>query len=117
MNMKTNSKVVTHSFFAKVEEQIELMQALVLMTPPDRLEWQPSPNAFRVCDLFGHLLETLAGFCAALYKMKPEPLAHFAKLKDLPVNHCCGIEETLRRIQEYKTHIAEGSSLLRDADL
>ena len=108
---------LTLSLFAKVQEQIDLLQKLVLLIPPDRLYWQPSSAVFRICDLLGHLLETLSGFCAALYALHPERLSHFMRLRDLPVNHCCEIEEARTRIAEYETCIAEGAAVLNDADL
>ena len=105
------------SVFGKVNEQIDLLQKLVLFIPPERLHWQPTQNTFRVCDLLGHLLEALAGFCAALYSIYPERLAHFLNLRGLPVNHCCGIQEAIERIHSYAACIAEGSTLLTDDDL
>ena len=105
------------SVFAKVNEQIELLQKLVLLIPQERLYWQPAQNAFRICDLLGHLLEALAGFCAALNTLYPERLAHFTALRGLPVNHCCELQEATDRIDEYARYINEGAAVLKDADL
>jgi len=104
-------------FLSKLEEQIERAQHLIALIPPDKLEWKPQPDSLRVCDLLGHLLECLAGFCATLYAVNSERLAHFAHLRELPVNHCCGLEEASERIGDYELHIKEGFGLLGDADL
>ena len=103
--------------FDKVREQIELTRKLVARVPRDQLEWRPVPDSFRNCDLLGHLLETLSGFCAALFAVYPHELSDFARLRDLPVNHCCSIEEATRRLREYQEFIAEGFALLTTADL
>jgi len=70
-----------------------------------------------VCDLLGHLLECLAGFCATLYAVNSARLVHFSGLRELPVNHCCGIEEASERIRDYGLHIREGFAVLNDANL
>jgi hypothetical protein len=102
---------------AKLEAQIERTDHLLSLVPRDKLEWQPLPDSFRVGDLLGHLLESLAGFCAALYGLDPQRLAHFAGLRERAVNHPCGIEEARGRIGEYLAHIREGFAELTDADL
>jgi hypothetical protein len=101
----------------KLEEQIERAEHLLALIPADKLEWKPLPESLRVCDLLGHLLECLAGFCAALFAVNPEGLAHFAGLKERPVNHWCGIEEARHRIAEYSKCIREGFALIGDDDL
>jgi DinB superfamily len=102
---------------SKLEEQIERTEHLITLVPPDKLEWSPRPDSLRVCDLLGHLLECLAGFCALLHKLAPERLAHFERLRELEVNHCCGIDEALSRVKDYSGHIREGFAILSDEDL
>jgi hypothetical protein len=102
---------------AKLEEQVERADRLIALVPADKLEWRPLPESFRVCDLLGHLLECLAGFCAALYAMDPQRLAHFTDLRELKVNHCCGTEEARARMLHYLDRIREGFANLNDADL
>src|SRR5215470_9350609 len=63
--------------FQKVEEQIERAEHLIALIPPDKIEWRPAPDMVRICDLLGHLLECLAGFCAAFYALDKDSLAHF----------------------------------------
>jgi hypothetical protein len=71
----------------------------------------------RVGDLLGHLLDCAAGFCALLYSINKGRLSHFEKLRGLPVNHFCGIEEARSRLAEYISHIEEGFASLEDPDL
>ena len=111
------SNALASLFLSKLEEQIERTQHLIALIPPDKLEWKPQPDSLRVCDLLGHLLECLAGFCATLYAVNSAHLVHFAGLRELPVNHCCGIEEASDRIRDYGLHIKEGFMVLSDEDL
>jgi hypothetical protein len=101
----------------KIEEQIELTLRLIRMVPQDKLEWQPIETSFKMCELLGHLLEALAGFCAALYAVHPHKLSYFLELRSLTVNHCCGIQEAYQRIEKYKDCIRSGFALLSDDDL
>ena len=102
---------------SKLEEQIERTDHLISLVPPDKLEWKPATDFLRLCEVLGHLLECLAGFCATLYAVNPERLAHFIRLREQPVNHCCGIDEARARVREYAEHIREGFDLLDDAAL
>ena len=111
------SNALTSLFLSKLEEQIDRAQHLITLIPPDKLEWKPQPDSFRVCDLLGHLLECLAGFCATLYAVNSDRLAHFVDLRELPVNHCCGIEEASQRVRDYELHIKQGFALVSDVDL
>jgi hypothetical protein len=111
------SNAVSTLFLSKLEEQIERTLHLITLIPADKLEWSPQGGSLRVCDLLGHLLECLAGFCATLYAVNSERLAHFERLRELPVNHCCEIEEAHERVCVYATHIREGFSLFGDDDL
>lgn len=113
----SESNALASALFSKLEEQIELTDHLIALIPADKLEWQPSPDSFRVCDLLGHLLECMAGFCAALYTANPDRLAHFGRLRELKVNYSCGVEEARDRIRDYAGHIREGFSLIDDNDL
>lgn len=111
------SNALANLFLSKLEEQIERAQHLISLVPPDKLDWKPQPDSLRVCDLLGHLLECLAGFCATLYAVNSDRLAHFSSLRELPVNHCCEIQEASERIRDYAMHIREGFALLIDDDL
>ena len=111
------STVLASLVQSKLDEQIEQTRHLISLIPPDKLEWKPRADTLRVCDLLGHLLECLAGFCATLYAVNSDRLSHFAALRELPVNHCCTIEEASARIAEYARHIGEGFALLTDVEL
>ncbi len=107
------------ALLAKVGEQVERAEHLISFIPPDRLDWRPelATGAASIGELLGHLLECLAGFCAALYGLNPDRLAHFAKLRELPVNHFCQIDEARWRIADYMSHIEEGFARVTDDDL
>ena len=111
------SNTLASLVLSKLEEQIERAEHLISLIPPDRLKWSPQPESFRVCDLLGHLLECLAGFCATLYAVNPDRLSHFTALRALPVNHCCDLDEARGRLSEYALRIKEGFGLLADDDL
>lgn len=101
----------------KLSEQVELTDRLVSLVPEERLEWRPVADSFRVCDLLGHLLESLAGFAAVLYALYPDRLGHLLALRDKEVNHCCQVEEARAAMSEYLEHIEQGFAHLSDEDL
>jgi len=106
------------TLLAKIHEQIERSEHLVQLVPADRLDWTPPiSGAWPVELLLGHLLECLAGFCAALSAVGPERLAHFAELRALTVNHACSPAEAVSRMAIYRAHIDEGFALLTDSCL
>jgi hypothetical protein len=122
MNQKTDlptnpTIMLALSLWSKIDEQIELTKRLMALIPADQLQWRPNPEVFRIGDLLGHLLETAAGFCAALYALCPDQLGHFINLREQPVNHFCGAEEAIARLSDYQKHIEEGFALLDDKDL
>jgi hypothetical protein len=112
-----DSSHLTAALRRKIEQQIELTDGLIGLFTPEHLTWQPVAGTFRLDELLGHLLETCAGFCAALYAFKPAELAHFEQLRGLAVNHRCGISEARERLQVYRAHIVQGFARLDDTDL
>ena len=107
---------------AKVREQMEVSEKLVSAIPRDRLSWRPDlppggGKAFRMDELLGHLLECVAGFCAALQAAQPGALSHFDELRSRLRNHRCGIEEVCEELHIYARHIDEGFHALSDEDL
>lgn len=112
-----DSSPLLSEILKKIEQQIERADHLVALVPAEKLEWRPVESAHRVCDLLGHLLESLAGFCAALFALEPNRLASFSALRQLPVNHCCGIEEARHRMRGYLDHVRYGFGQMTDADL
>jgi len=109
---------ISGALLAKIEEQIERADHLIAMLPEDRLDWTPGPpGSWPLSMLLGHLLECLAGVCAALWSAAPDRLAHFTALRDLPVNHHCGAAEARERIALYAASIREGFAAIGDRDL
>jgi hypothetical protein len=102
----------------KVREHVELIEGLIGKLPEGHPGWKASADdKWSTARLLGHLLDCMAGMCAVLYAAKPEALGHFGRLRGLRVNHECGPEEARERIREYAGSIAEGFSVLTDADL
>ena len=90
----------------KILEQIERTSHLIGLIPEAQWGWTPSPGAWTVGELIGHLLDCISGFCAVLAAAEPERLAHFARLREIHGT-----------IEIYRKHIEEGFALLTDADL
>jgi hypothetical protein len=111
------SVLLCTSILAKIHEQIERTDHLLSMLPAQRLDWAPSSDSWPAAKLLGHLLECLAGFCAVLAAVKPESVANYNRLREMPVNHACPIPEAYDRLAVYRQHIDKGFALLCDADL
>jgi hypothetical protein len=112
------SRAVCGAFHAKIDEQMERATHLAALLPDWELQRAcAASGGWTAGDLLGHLLDCMAGFCAALHAAEPENLAHFQRLRELPVNRSVTPEEFRGRLEIYKTHIAEGFALLEDADL
>jgi len=106
----------------KVFETIDRTKHLVSLVPTDRLEWGPGlPNGGLQSNdlghLLGHLLDCLAGFCAALRAAFPGELSTFDELRSIPVNQFCCPDEAARKIELYAQHIDRGFQRCTDADL
>ena len=109
---------VCAALLSKIHEQLERADHLIALVPEDGLNYAPPiRGAWPTSMLLGHLLDCAAGFCAVLYALDPNGLSHFARLRDLPVNHHCGKEEARERLRAYRDHIDEGFARLEDADL
>ena len=115
--MFEGSNTLTRLLLAKIDEQVARAEHLTSLVPADKTEWRPLPDALRVCDLLGHLLECLAGICATLHAIHPNRLAHFESFRRLPVNHCCEIGEALMRMSDYLDLIIEGFAVTTDDQL
>jgi len=106
------------SLQAKIHEQFERTNHLMSLLPADRLDWTPDiPDSWPIDVLLGHFLDCAAGFCAVLAAFEPQRLAHFAQLRELPVNHRCLPQESISRMEIYQAHVDEGFALLGDTDL
>lgn len=112
------ARILCESLLAKIDEQIERTAHLAGLLPEDWRDRAPDiSEAWTAGDLLGHLLDCVAGFCAALYAAEPEKLAHFQGLRELPVNLSLGRGEFRARMEIYRAHIAEAFALLDDAAL
>src|SRR5580658_1346967 len=101
-------RILCDSFFLKIDEQIERTAHLAGLLPEAVIECGiDASSSWTAGALLGHLLDCLAGFCAALYAAEPERLAHFQRLRELPVNLSLGPQEFAARLEIYRGHIAE----------
>jgi hypothetical protein len=106
----------------KVMETVERTEHLVSLVPVHSLDWRPelpeeAPEASDLGHLIGHLLDCLAGFCAALYRAFPGELADFQELRSITVNESCSPEAALGKIKRYEAQIRRGFQHCTDADL
>lgn len=105
------------SLLAKIGEQADRAGRLLELVPPTSVERRPIQGVMSVGELLGHLLECMSGFCAVLHALYPERLAHFSGLRELQVNHSCGVDEARERLKDYVGRIEEGFALVKDKDL
>ncbi len=101
----------------KINEQISRADRLIHLLPADRMQSAPMLSAMTPGELLGHIVECLAGICAVLAAAHPEELAHFAQLRDQPVNQAISAGDAAQRIAVYRKHIGEGFAALTDGDL
>jgi hypothetical protein len=109
-------ETICAALLAKIHEQVERTHHLIGLLPDSALDWAPPiKGAWTSAVLLGHLLDCLAGFCAALHAVNPSP--ELVALRHLPVNHHCGKEEARQRLTVYRDRIDEAFTFLRDIDL
>jgi len=110
------------SLAEKVMETIERTEHLVSLVPANLLDWSPelplkAPEVNDLGHVLGHLLDCLAGFCAALYRAFPTQLADFQELRSITVNQSCSPDETRVRIRLYAAQIQRGFDCCTDQGL
>ena len=120
--IRSSGRTIVESIAGKIFEAIERTEHLVRLVPTDRLAWRPElpshlPPANDLGHTLGHLLDCLAGFCAAFHVAFPEELADFSDLRALPVNQFCSAEEARNGIRMYAGHIQRAFRCCSDADL
>ena len=110
------------SLTEKVMETIERTEHLVSLVPANLLDWSPelplkAPEVNDLGHVLGHLLDCMAGFCAALYRAFPTQLADFQELRSLTVNESCSPDQTRVRIRLYAAQIQRGFDCCTDQGL
>lgn len=117
-NTNIDNRVLCSSIWAKIAEQIERTGHLIGLTPHGCMDWTPPiAGAWPAGMLLGHLLDCLAGFCAALCAVAPERLAGLEELRKMPVNFRCSPSEAAGRVAAYRASIEEGFAAITDKDL
>jgi|SRR5579883_1653272 len=103
---------------SKIDEQMERTDHLLELLGPHQLEYRlPLSGAWTISESLGHLLDCMAGFCAALHAADPDGMKGLGELRGLPVNHRCGRAEAREGIAQYRHAIATGLGRLPDGDL
>jgi len=111
-----NRRPLTAALHAKISEQIERTQHLINLVPDNSVAWTPAiPGAWPLGTVLGHLLDCLAGFCAALHAAAPA--SNLAALRDLPVNHACTPAEAAARIAIYQDALDRAFAQVTDEHL
>lgn len=102
----------------KVGEQIERIDHLLQRLPALPGDWVPDiPGAQPISWLLDHLVDSVDGFCAVLYAVYPEQLAHLLALRDTGMPHALDPAGTRTRLQTHARQLDEGFLLLTDAAL
>jgi len=102
---------------AKLREQVERAEHLLDRIPPGRLQWRPRAAALSLGELLSHLVECLAGFCAALCAAEPVRLAGLLRLRRRRRGQPIAVGEARRRLRGYWTRIEKGFALLNNRQL
>jgi hypothetical protein len=111
-------RILCDSLLLKIEEQIERSAHLADLLPDDARHLPLGEfDNWTAGNLLGHLLACMAGFCAALYAADKERLAHFPRLRELPVIPSMVPREFRAGAEIFSAHIAEAFALLDDAAL
>jgi hypothetical protein len=118
----TFERVLVLAMKNKVLETIERTDHLVSLVPVDRLQWRPEtpsgqPPASDLGHLVGHLLDCMAGFCAAFYAAFPSDLADFLEFRSMTVNQSCSPEKARPSIKIYAGLIERGFGSCTNGDL
>src|SRR5215472_4604 len=107
------ARSITSILAAETNQNIEKTAQLISLLRPGQLSHQPPvpPGCIPVISLghlLGHLLDCMAGFCAAFYVAVTKRLTAVQNLRKGQVNHFCKPAEKLARIRIYRKEIARG---------
>ena len=116
------ARSITSILAAKTNQNIEKAAQLISLLKPAQITHQPAvpPGCVPVISLghlLGHLLDCMAGFCAAFYVAFPKRLTSMENLRKGQVNHFCEPAEALARIRIYRKEIARGFWTCTNNDL
>jgi hypothetical protein len=104
------------AILAKILEQIEHVDNLIMVLPPEAMEWKPAiDRPWTTRQLLGHITSCMAGFCAVLYAAQPERLTHFQELRKLPSVVELDREPIRDRVRLFCEQIVEGFETLEDS--
>jgi len=104
---------------ARILEDAALIGELLARIPPGREQWSPpGTDAFPLDRLAAHIVESFSGVLACLYKLHPEPLAHFTELAARTADlTALAPAEAAALLADCRAAAATGFALVTDADL
>jgi hypothetical protein len=113
---------LTESLRCKITDAIDRTDHLTRLVPTGHLDWHPAAHPgntiriFRVGELLGHLVDCLAGFCAALSAAFPSELADFSNLRQIggPVR---SPQDASERMAKLSACIERGFGICTDSAL
>lgn len=120
---KHPARELASSVHAKIQEGVDRTSHLVGLVPDDLMHWRPATGAASLADivdlghLLGHLLDCVAGFCAALQAAFPSALREFEEIRELEVNHSCRPDDAAARLHQYSGCISKAFEFCSDEDL
>ena len=110
------SRDLITAFASKLLEEIDRVEHLAAMVRPEMLDDSPLPGfSFRA--LLQHLLESAAGFCAALDRALPGGLDHASVLKGTLAEPVERTVDALERLAAFRAAVQTGFAELEDTDL
>lgn len=104
---------------ARILEDAELIGKLLALVPAGHDDWAPpGTGMFPVGHLVAHIVESISGVCACLYKLHPERLAHFEALAARTANLSrMSPAAAAALLADCRLAAGEGFALVADADL
>lgn len=116
-------RALTECLHGKIIEALDRTAHLSELVPKDGVEWRPGSDAsrsappFALGELLGHLVDSAAGFCAALLAAFPAELTEFSDLRRLCGDSVCSPSEAANKITALSRCIERGFEMCTDSDL
>ncbi len=118
-----DAQTLTDSLHRKITDAIGRTDHLICRVPADCLHWRPAADPgetvriFSVGELLGHLVDCVAGFCAALVAAFPAELSDFSSLRQVCGQPVRSPQDASERIAKLAECIEQGFRVSTDAGL
>lgn len=123
MDEQMDEQTLTDSLRRKITDAIDRTDHLIRRVPADRVDWRPAADPgktvriFSVGELLGHLIDCVAGFCAALVAAFPAELNDFSNLRSVPGQPVASPQDALERIAKLSACVEQGFGMASDRAL